>query len=353
MLDYAGIISLKREQFHVNIRKQRNEKQFKESRKNYIQSLFSQQAEMQEMSNTIRDKLEKGENLQGEVLQMMVDTIFEVLHKNNNLNLLDTIDAAVWMMKSVEEQTYEDELSDNLKMLRIVDKMILYSQGYDIENQPHNSQIIIYAAKFLKYWTQMEDKSLHLKFGEIAETVYFLLNKQEQMFVKRGADILYNLALIDNGNILNQLHELTIFGQKLVKPICTILKTSHNIKILGTLWRVVLQTFLDQDRSGQLQYVHFNIYENQEHINFFNLLVNQVIDSEQQNRKLFKNQLHLIQQILDYYQSDDEQIYEEFKELLITSQFSIKLKDIWLFHKWNSIATTAHEILIHLDEQQL
>ncbi|CAD8144174.1 unnamed protein product [Paramecium pentaurelia] len=328
MIDYAGIISMKREQFHVNIRKQRNEKQFKESRKKYIQSLFFQQTEMQEMSNTIRDKLEKGENLQGEVLQMMVDTILDVLQKNNNMNLLDTIDAAVWMLKSIEEQTYEDELSDNLKMLRIVDKMILYSQGYEIDNEPLNSQIIIYAAKFLKYWTQMEDKSLYLKFGEIAETIYFLLNKQEQMFIKRGADILYNMALIENGKILNQIHELTIFGQKLVKPICTILKTNHNIKILSTLWRVVLQTFLDQDRNGQLQYVNFNIQENQENISFFNLLINQVIESEQQNLKLFKNQMHLIQQILDYYQSENEQIYEEFKQLLITSQFSIKLKDL-------------------------
>ncbi|CAD8141437.1 unnamed protein product [Paramecium pentaurelia] len=328
MLDYAGIISLKREQFHVNIRKQRNEKQFKESRKNYIQFLFSQQTQMQEMSNSIREKLEKGENLQGEMLQMMVDKIFEVLQKDNNLNLLDTIDAAVWMLKSVEEQTYEDELSDNLRMLKIVEKMILYSQGYEIDNEPLNSQIIIYAAKFLKYWTQMEDKSLHLKFGEIAETVYFLLSKQEQMFIKRGADILYNMALIDNGQILIKLHELVIFGQKLVKPICTILNTIHNTKILGTLWRVVLQTFLDQDKNGQQQYINYNIFENQQKISFFNLLINQVLESEQQNRKLFKNQMHLVQHILDYYQSNDEQIYEEFKQLLITSQFSVKLKDL-------------------------
>ncbi|CAD8047782.1 unnamed protein product [Paramecium primaurelia] len=328
MLDYAGIISLKREQFHVNIRKQRNEKQFKESRKNYIQFLFSQQTQMQEMSNSIREKLEKGENLQGEMLQMMVDKIFEVLQKDNNLNLLDTIDAAVWMLKSVEEQTYEDELSDNLRMLKIVEKMILYSQGYEIDNEPLNSQIIIYAAKFLKYWTQMEDKSLHLKFGEIAETVYFLLSKQEQMFIKRGADILYNMALIDNGQILIKLHELVIFGQKLVKPICTILNTIHNTKILSTLWRVVLQTFLDQDKNGQQQYINYNIFENQQKISFFNLLINQVLESEQQNRKLFKNQMHLVQHILDYYQSNDEQIYEEFKQLLITSQFSVKLKDL-------------------------
>ncbi|CAD8136975.1 unnamed protein product [Paramecium octaurelia] len=353
MLDYAGIISLKREQFHVNIRKQRNEKQFKESRKNYIQFLFSQQTQMQEMSNSLREKLEKGENLQGEVLQMMVDKIFDVLQKDNNLNLLDTIDAAVWMLKSVDEQTYEDELSDNLRMLKIVEKMIFYSQGYEIDNEPLNSQIIIYAAKFLKYWTQMEDKSINLKFGEMAETVYFLLSKQEQMFIKRGADILYNMALIDNGSILIKLHELLIFGQKLVKPICTILNTSHNTKILGTLWRVVLQTFLDQDKNGQQQYINFNIIENQQQISFFNLLINQVLESEQQNRKLFKNQMHLVQHILDYYQSDNEQIYEEFKQLLITSQFSVKLKNLWLFHKWNSIATIAHEIQTHLEEQQL
>lgn len=42
-------------------------------------------------------------------------------------DLIQTIDAAVWMIKSVEELTYEDELSDNLKMLKIVEKMILYS----------------------------------------------------------------------------------------------------------------------------------------------------------------------------------------------------------------------------------
>ena len=46
------------------------------------------------------------------------------------------------------------------------------------------------------------------------------------MFIKRGADILYNMALIDNGKILIKLHELTIFGQKLVKPIFTILKSN-------------------------------------------------------------------------------------------------------------------------------
>ncbi|CAD8056185.1 unnamed protein product [Paramecium sonneborni] len=295
MLDYTGIISMKREQFHVNIRKQRNEKQFKESRKNYIQSLFSQQTEMQEMSNQIRDKFEKNEKLKGEYLQIMLDKIFEALHKNNNLNILDTIDAAIWMLKSVEDQTYEDELSDNLKMLRIVDKIILYSQGYEIDNEPFNSQIIVYAAKFLKYWTQMEDQSLHQKFGEIAETVYFLLNKQEQMFIKRGADILYNIALIDNGKLLSKLHELIIFGQKLVKPICTVLKTTQNTQILSTLWRVVLQTFLDQDKSGQLLYINFIIKDNQENIRFFNLLVNQVQESEQQNLKLFKNQMHLVQ----------------------------------------------------------
>ncbi|CAD8059170.1 unnamed protein product [Paramecium sonneborni] len=353
MLDYAGIISLKREQFHVNIRKQRNEKQFKESRKHYIQSLFSQQTEMQEMSNQIRDKFEKNQKLQGDFLQIMVDRIFEALHKNNNMNQLDTIDAAVWMLKSTEEQTYEDELSDNIRMLRIVEKMILYSQGYEINNEPLNSQIIIYAAKFLKYWTQFEDQSIYHKFGEIAETVYFLLNKQEQVFIKRGADILHNMALIDNSKLLSKLHDLIIFGQKLVKPICTILKTSQNAKILATLWRVVLQTFLDQDKNGQLLYINFIINENQENIRFLNLLVNSALESEQQNRKLFKNQLHLIQHILDYYQTEDEQIYEEFKQLLITSSFSLKLKDFWLFHSWNSIANTAHEIQTHLDEQQL
>ncbi|CAK88332.1 unnamed protein product (macronuclear) [Paramecium tetraurelia] len=346
MLDYAGIISLKREQFHVNIRKQRNEKQFKESRKNYIQFLFSQQTQMQEMSNSLREKLEKGENLQGEVLQMMVDKIFDVLQKDNNLNLLDTIDAAVWMLKSVDEQTYEDELSDNLRMLKIVEKMILYSQGYEIDNEPLNSQIIIYAAKFLKYWTQMEDKSLNLKFGEMAETVYFLLSKQEQMFIKRGADILYNMALIDNGQILIKLHELLIFGQKLVNQFAL-----SQIQVI--IQRIVLQTFLDQDKNGQQLYINFNMIENQQQISFFNLLINQVLESEQQNRKLFKNQMHLVQHILDYYQSDNEQIYEEFKQLLITSQFSVKLKNLWLFHKWNSIATIAHEIQTHLEEQQL
>ena len=90
---------------------------------------------MQEISNTIRDKFEKDENLQGELLQIMVEKIFEALQKKNNLNLLDvyiinyfeTIDAAIWMLKSVDEQTYEDEISDNLMMMKIVDKMILYS----------------------------------------------------------------------------------------------------------------------------------------------------------------------------------------------------------------------------------
>ena len=58
----------------------------------------------------------------------------------------------------------------------------------------------------------MEDKSLQFKFGEIAETIYFLLSKYEQMFIRRGADILYNMALVDNGKILIKLHELLIFG---------------------------------------------------------------------------------------------------------------------------------------------
>lgn len=73
-------------------------------------------------------------------------------------------------------------------------------------------KLVLNNYQFLKYWNLIEDKSLHQKFGEIAETVYFLLNKQEEMFIKRGADILYNIALIDNSKILNYIHELKIFG---------------------------------------------------------------------------------------------------------------------------------------------
>ncbi|CAD8085324.1 unnamed protein product [Paramecium primaurelia] len=346
MNDLTSLINFKREQFHVHIRKQRNENQFKQSRKHYISSLFSQQTQMQQISAKIRDKIERGEQLNGELLIIIVEKIEEILEIENNLKLLDTIDAAVWMLKSVDVQTYEDELSDNYKMLKIIDMIIPLSQGYSIHHEHMNQQIIIYAAKFLKYWTMMDDKQIYNYYGEVAETVYFLLNKQELIFIKRGIEIMFNLFQCDDGKLLFKLHELLICGQNLVKPICNLLQTQQNFDIQTTIWEIVLQTFLMQDRNGMNQYLN---YTNQE-ISFFDILIELVQKSENNSRKLFRYQLHLIHLILDYLQNERELLYEDFKWKLNSSEIKIKLQHNWVFHQWNSIQNIANQIQIHLEE---
>ncbi|CAD8181547.1 unnamed protein product [Paramecium octaurelia] len=346
MNDLTSLLNLKREQFSVHIRKQRNENQFKESRKHYISSLFSQQTQMQEISAKIRDKIERGEQLSGELLIIIVDKIEEILERENNLKLLDTIDAAVWMLKSVDVQTYEDELSDNYKMQRIIDIMIPLSQGYSTHHEQMNQQIIIYAAKFLKYWTMMDDKSIYNYYGEVAETVYFLLNKQEIIYIKRGVEIMFNLFQCDDGKLLSKLHELLICGQSLVKPICILLQTQQNYDIQTTLWKIVLQTFLIQERNGMNQYLN---YTNQD-TTFFDILIELVQESEENSRKLFRYQLHLIHLILDYSQTERELLYDHFKWKMNSSEFKIKMQQNWLFHEWSSIQKVANQIQSHLEE---
>ncbi|CAD8077957.1 unnamed protein product [Paramecium primaurelia] len=348
MNDMTSILNLKREQFHVHIRKQRNEKQFKEQRKHYFLSLFLQQKQMQEISAKIRDIMESGEQLCGEMLIMIVEKIEDVLERESNLKLLDTIDAAIWMLKSVDAQIYEDELSDNYKMHRIIDKMIPLSQGYSIHPTHMNQQIIIYAAKFLKYWTLMDDKLIYNYYGEVAETVYFLLNKQEMIFIKRGVEIMLNLFECDDGRLLSKLHEVLICGQNLVKPICILLQNNLNSDIQTTLFKIVLQTFLMQDRNGMNQYLNYSNQENKQQ--FFDILIELVQESEENSRKLFRYQLHLIHLILEYSQNERELLYEYYKQKMNSSEFRIKMKDQWLFHEWNSIQNIVHQIQIHLEE---
>lgn len=57
----------------------------------------------------------------------------------------------------------------------------------------------IFKKKFLKYWTLHEDKLLYKYFGLLAETIYFLLIKEEEIFVKRGVDLLMNVAYAFEG----------------------------------------------------------------------------------------------------------------------------------------------------------
>ncbi|CAD8097823.1 unnamed protein product [Paramecium sonneborni] len=348
MNDLTCLLNFKREQFHIHIRKQRNEKQFKESRKHYISSLFCQQTQMQEISAKIREKMEKGEELSGNLLIMILERIEEVLERENNLKLLDTIDAAIWMIKSVDIQTYEDELSDNCIMQRIIDKMIQLSQGYSIHNEHMNQQIIIYAAKFLKYWTLMDDKLIYNYYGEVAETVYFLINKQEVIFIKRGVEIMLNLFECDDGRLLYKLHELLICGQSLVKPICILIQNHLNFDIQTTLWKIILQTFLMQNRNGMNQYLNYINEDNKS--TFFDILIELVQESEENSRKLFRYQLHLIHLILEYSQYERELLYEYIKQKMNSSEFKIKIKDYWAFHEWNSIQNVVQQIQTHLEE---
>lgn len=94
------------------------------------------------------------------------------------------------LLKCANYDDVETALAENYFFQEIVFKINKLTQGYD-QGGETGQLITIYGSKFLRRMLSV-DLELNLKtfLADILETVYFLLLKQEMVYVQRGLEIL-------------------------------------------------------------------------------------------------------------------------------------------------------------------